>query len=172
MIDQVFKYKYPRAALTVDAVIFAEEDGVWYVLAIERGKEPFKGSWALPGGFFDLDDASTEIAARRELYEETGFDAPISMTLVGVFSDPDRDPRERVISMAYTAKLDRRHAVKGADDAAKAEWRRVDEMARPDLWAFDHYAILVRALAVHDFGKNFQRSVNRALNVPDDLMGT
>ncbi len=164
MIDQVFKYKFPRAALTVDAVIFAKvvtkgiltpggvDPETWWVLCIERGKEPFKGRWALPGGFFDLDDESTESAARRELREETGCEGDFPMKFVGVFSRKDRDPRERVISHAYTALLDDRHEVEGADDAAKAEWRRVDEMARADQWAFDHYEILVQALGVHGYG--------------------
>ena len=146
------EYKFPRAALTVDAVIFAKKSDQWWVLVIERGKEPFKGRRAFPGGFFDLKDKSTEAAARRELREETGCEGDFPMQLVGVFSHPDRDPRERVVSHAYTAVLPERHAVKGADDAASAEWVEVAALADPAQWAFDHYEVLVRALAVHGYG--------------------
>lgn len=146
------EYKFPRAALTVDAVIFAKEGDQWWVLCIERGKEPFKGRRAFPGGFFDLDDESTEAAARRELREETGCESDFEMKLVGVFSRKDRDPRERVISHAYTAVLPERVAVKGADDAARAEWVEVETLAESSQWAFDHYAVLVQALGVHGYG--------------------
>jgi 8-oxo-dGTP diphosphatase len=146
------QYKFPRAALTVDAVIFASEKNQWFVLCITRGKAPFEGQRAFPGGFFDLKDESTEAAARRELREETGCEGDFPMKLVGVFSRPDRDPRERVVSHAYTAVLPERHPVKGADDAASAEWIEVEALADPKQWAFDHYEVLVKALAVHGYG--------------------
>ena len=145
-------YKYPRPALTVDAAVFAKEGDDWYVLTITRGKEPFKGRRAFPGGFFDLKDESTLDAAVRELREETGCKGEMDWKLVGVFDRKDRDPRERVISTAYTTVIPERKLVKGADDAASAKWERISEVAGAGSWAFDHYEILVRALGAHGYG--------------------
>jgi len=143
-----YSYKYPHPAVTTDNVIFGydHKDGL-SVLLIQRGIEPFKGSWAFPGGFFQIDpssgivDFNTEACARRELKEETGLETA-HVEEIGCFSDIGRDPRERVISIAYFA-LVRKEDVKGGDDAADARWFPLDEI--PDL-AFDHEKILKAAI--------------------------
>jgi 8-oxo-dGTP diphosphatase len=94
-------YKYPRAALTVDCVVFGFDEGELKVLLIERGLEPFKGKWALPGGFVRVDETLDE-AARRELEEEAGL-KNVFLEQLYSFGDVDRDPRERVVSVAYYA---------------------------------------------------------------------
>lgn len=136
-----YTYEYPRPALTVDCVVFgAAEDGL-KLLLIERAMEPFKGRYALPGGFVNMDE-TTEEAARRELEEETGLKASFLEQLY-TFSRVDRDPRERVVSVAYFA-LVRPSAVIGGDDAASASWFDATEL--PPL-AFDHDEIVSVALA-------------------------
>src|SRR4030095_2615056 len=116
-----YTYKYPRAALTVDCVVFGFDGGELKVLLIERGLEPFKGRWALPGGFVRVDE-TLDTAARRELEEEAGLSNGFLEQLytIGTWG---RDPRERVVSVAYYAlvKLSE-HAAKAATDAANASW--------------------------------------------------
>lgn len=135
-----YTYEYPRPALTVDCVVFGAADDGLKLLLIERAVEPFKGRYALPGGFVDMDE-TTEEAARRELEEETGLKASFLEQLY-TFSRVDRDPRERVVSVAYFA-LVRPSAVVGGDDAASAQWVDADEL--PPL-AFDHDEIVQVAL--------------------------
>src|ERR671923_966332 len=114
-----FSYQYPRAALTVDCVVFGFDEGELKVLLIERGLEPFKGRWALPGGFVRLDETLDE-AARRELEEETGL-RNIFLEQLYTFGAVDRDPRERVVSVAYYALVNLRdHDVHAASDATAA----------------------------------------------------
>ena len=136
-------YKYPRAALTVDCVVFGLDESELKVLLIQRGLEPFKGRWALPGGFVRVDEA-LEQAARRELAEETGL-KNVFLEQLYTFGEVKRDPRERVVSVAYYAlvKLSD-HRAKAATDAANAEWFPVSRL--PKL-AFDHAAILRTALS-------------------------
>src|SRR5437879_4429768 len=138
-----YTYQYPRPALTVDCVVFGFDDGELKVLLIERGLEPFKGRWALPGGFVRVQETLDD-AARRELAEETGL-KKVFLEQLFTFGDLDRDPRERVVSVAYYAlvKLSD-HRAKAATDAANAEWFRVSEL--PKL-AFDHADIVATALA-------------------------
>src|SRR3954465_12589225 len=114
-------YQYPRPALTVDCVVFGFDDGELKVLLIERGLEPFKGRWALPGGFVRVDETLDE-AARRELQEEAGLKGVFLEQLYS-FGAIRRDPRERVVSVAYYAlvKLDA-HNTTAASDAADARW--------------------------------------------------
>lgn len=108
-----------------------------HVLLIKRKSEPYKGQWAFPGGFMEMDeDAAT--AARRELREETGVQATQLMQ-VGAYTRVDRDPRDRVISIAYVAYFDKRPEAVAADDAAEAQWFDVNHL--PPL-AFDHAEIL------------------------------
>lgn len=131
-------YEYARAALTVDAVVFGLDKGGLEVLLIERGGEPFVGSWALPGGFVNVGE-DLETAARRELQEETGLEQPYLEQLY-TFGAPDRDPREHVVTVAYYALVNiRDHAVRAATDARDAAWFPLDEL--PEL-AFDHAKIL------------------------------
>jgi len=131
-------YEYPRAALTVDCVVFGFDNGDLKVLLIERGLEPFKGAWALPGGFVRVDE-TVDDAARRELQEETGL-SNVYLEQLFTFGTLNRDPRERVVSVAYYAlvKLSE-HPATGATDAADARWFALN--AIPQL-AFDHAQIL------------------------------
>ena len=133
----MYNYKYPRAALTVDAIVFASENSSKYILLIQRGIEPFKNKWALPGGFVEMDE-TLETACKRELAEETGLSVK-KMTQFKTFDAVNRDPRHRTISVAFFAELNERKTVKGGDDAARAEWFPVSDL--PEL-AFDHSQIL------------------------------
>jgi 8-oxo-dGTP diphosphatase len=137
-----FTYRYARAALTVDCAVFAFAEGALHVLLIRRGQAPFEGTWALPGGFIEMDE-TVEAAARRELLEETGLEQ-IHLEELGTFSRVDRDPRERVISIAFVALLRGVPEVMRGSDAADARFFRVDEV--PAL-AFDHEEILRAARA-------------------------
>ena len=141
--DMSYTYQYARAALTVDCVVFGFDEGELKVLLIERGLEPFKGRWALPGGFVRVEE-TLDAAARRELQEEAGL-TNIFMEQLYTFGEVDRDPRERVVSVAYYAlvKLSE-HEAKAATDAANAKWFPVSKA--PKL-AFDHRDILDTALA-------------------------
>lgn len=142
----------PFVSITVDAVVFRVADGrstptdapaSLEVLLVERGREPFHGLWALPGGFVRADE-SLEEAARRELEEETGLPQPYLEQLY-TFGEPDRDPRGRVLSVAYFALVPASEgAVHGGSDAARAAWHPAS--ALPDPLAFDHARILEVAL--------------------------
>jgi 8-oxo-dGTP diphosphatase len=136
-------YQYPRAALTVDCVVFGYDEGDLKILLIQRGLDPFKGRWALPGGFVRVDE-TLDHAARRELAEETGL-KNVFLEQLYTFGAIHRDPRERVVSVAYYAlvKLSD-HRAKAATDAANAEWFPVSKV--PKL-AFDHAEILAAALS-------------------------
>ena len=138
---RMYTYQYPHPAVTTDCVIFGYDirEGL-SVLLVERGVEPLKGCWAFPGGFLKMDE-DAETGARRELMEETGFEA-VSIFQFGTFSEVNRDPRERVITIAYMA-LVQKDSVKGGDDASDARWFPVKEV--PPL-AFDHDRILRIAL--------------------------
>lgn len=138
-----YTYQYPRAALTVDCVVFGFDEGELKVLLIERGLDPFKGRWALPGGFVRVEE-TLDAAARRELTEETGL-TQVFLEQLYTFGEVDRDPRERIVSVAYYAlvKLSD-HRAKAATDAASAQWFPV---AKPPKLAFDHAGILAAALA-------------------------
>lgn len=140
--DGLYAYQYPRASVTADAVLFAEKGGQIYVLLIQRGNDPYKGYWAFPGGFLEMDETVAR-CAERELEEETGI-VLIGMQLVGIYSDVERDPRGRVITAAYTAMTTMPEAV-ASDDAAAAQWWPLD--ALPKL-AFDHKTILKDAKRV------------------------
>ena len=140
--EGLYAYRYPRASVTADAVLFAQKEGQTYVLLIQRGNEPYKGSWAFPGGFLNMDE-TVERCAERELEEETGI-VMTGMKLVGIYSDVERDPRGRVITAAYTAMTTMPEATAG-DDAAAAKWWPLT--ALPPL-AFDHEKILADAIRV------------------------
>lgn len=137
-----FTYTYARPALAVDCVVFGLDDAGLQILLIQRGLAPFEGKWALPGGFVHLDETLDE-AARRELAEETGIEK-VYLEQLHTFGTIDRDPRERVVSVAHYAlvKLSD-HRVKAATDAREAAWFSVTDL--PSL-AFDHEEIVQRAL--------------------------
>jgi 8-oxo-dGTP diphosphatase len=138
-----FTYAYARPALTVDCVVFGLDAGELKMLLVERGIEPFRGRWALPGGFVRVDETLEE-AARRELREETGLERLFLEQLYS-FGAVDRDPRERVVSVAYYALVKLAdHRVQAATDAASAAWFAVHDLPR---LAFDHEEISDVALA-------------------------
>lgn len=133
-----YTYEYPRPAVTVDLVIFTIADNDLKVLLIRRGGEPFKGRWALPGGFVEIGE-SLETAAARELKEEAGVSG-VYLEQLYTFGEPKRDPRGRVISVSYFALVDAgQQRIRAASDAAEAEWHSV--FNSPKL-AFDHKQIL------------------------------
>ncbi len=139
----MYTYNYPRAALTVDAIVFVKEKNELLVLLIERGREPFINKWALPGGFIEMDE-TLEAACKRELFEETGLKAD-KMTQFKTYDAIDRDPRHRTISVIYYTELNEKQQVKGGDDASRAEWFPITDL--PEL-AFDHKQILDEFLAL------------------------
>jgi 8-oxo-dGTP diphosphatase len=137
----MYSYEYPHPAVTVDVTVFTVRGGEVQVLLIKRAEWPHTGKWAIPGGFVEIDE-SLKRAALRELREETGVKAGV-LEQLGAFGHPDRDPRERVITVVYISLLpfDRLHSEAGSD-AADAQLFGVD--ALPEL-AFDHDRILRRA---------------------------
>lgn len=141
---KIYIYKYARPAVAVDCVVFGFDGRKLKVLIIRRGNEPFKGDFALPGGFVKIaDNESCEDAARRELEEETHLKCDY-LEQFHTFSDPYRDPSKRVISVAYLA-LVRTCEVKGGDDAQEAEWIPLDYAQALHL-AYDHNEILDMAV--------------------------
>jgi 8-oxo-dGTP diphosphatase len=141
-MNRPFRYQYPRPALTVDCVVFGFNEAALNVLLIQRGLNPFKGRWALPGGFVRVEE-TLEDAARRELTEETGLNR-VFLEQLYTFGTVHRDPRERIVSVAYYAlvKLGD-HRVKAATDASDAQWFPA---FKPPKLAFDHQEILDVAL--------------------------
>ena len=139
-----YTYKYPRPAVTADCVVMTKESEP-KVLLIQRGADPFKGAWAFPGGFMNMDE-TTEQCAIRELEEETGL-MVATVHQIGAYSKVDRDPRGRTITVAYLAIIDTPHDVIGKDDAAKAEWFPITDL--PTL-AFDHEEIIKDAFAAYN----------------------
>ena len=133
---------YPAFAVTVDVVILTMHDGELQVLLVRRGEDPFKGMWAVPGGFKRPTETLDE-AARRDLVEETGVNAAQLLTQFGAYGDPDRDPRMNVVTVGYLAVLRDVGDVVAGSDAADAELVPVSEvlLGRIDL-AFDHHRIV------------------------------
>ncbi|MET0066163.1 MAG: NUDIX domain-containing protein [Candidatus Thiodiazotropha sp.] len=131
-------YEYPHPAVTTDVVLFSLRDRTLDVLLIQRKNPPFQGMWALPGGFLEMDE-DLETCAKRELLEETGIDG-VYLEQLGTFGAPQRDPRERVISVTYFA-LTPSDDLKpeASSDAARTAWFPVTEL--PEL-AFDHDRII------------------------------
>lgn len=137
-----YTYQYPHPAVTVDGVVFGYDDADLKVLLIQRDLAPYKGKWALPGGFVDIDE-SLEDAVRRELEEETGI-TQLYLEQLYTFGEPKRDPRERIISVAYYALVKLAdHKVRPASDARNVAWFPVADL--PSL-AFDHEEVLDVAL--------------------------
>lgn len=135
-------YDHPRPALAVDCVVFGLDEGDLKVMLVKRGVEPFQGKWALPGGFVRPDE-TLEQAALRELAEETGL-REVYLEQLYTFGDLDRDPRGRVVSVAYYALVAMAgRAIKAATDAAQAAWFAINDV--PGL-AFDHERILETAV--------------------------
>lgn len=134
----MYQYEYPHPAVTTDVVIFTVRDKQLKLLLIMRGGEPYKGKWALPGGFVQLDE-DLEAGARRELAEETGISG-VYLEQLYTFGAVNRDPRERVITVAYYALIPSDEVVlQAATDAEAVGWFSMDEL--PEL-AFDHQQIV------------------------------
>lgn len=139
---EMYSYRYPRPMLTADCVVFGKQkDGTHSLLLVRRGGDPYKGMWALPGGFMEMDE-TLEDCARRELREETGCALMGSLVELGSFSRVDRDPRGRTVTVAFMAEVEE-CPVQGGDDAREACWFPVDQL--PPL-AFDHHEIVLSAL--------------------------
>ena len=133
-----FTYRWARPALTVDVTVFGLMESRLAVLLVQRGLEPFAGWWALPGGFVEMAEG-LEDAARRELAEEADV-RPASMEQIGAFGTPDRDPRDRVVSVAFWALVrPDKHRPTAGTDASAAAWHPIERL--PPL-AFDHSEIL------------------------------
>ncbi|CAM5687495.1 NUDIX hydrolase [Streptomyces griseomycini] len=137
------KHAFEPFAVTVDLAVFTLRAGALHVLLVERAQEPYAGRWALPGGFL-LPTESAETAARRELAEETGLTDVTGLHLeqLRTYSEPDRDPRMRVVSVAFAALLPDPPELRAGTDAAEARWTPYDT-AGP--LAFDHDRILADA---------------------------
>jgi len=136
-----FTYNYARPAVTVDSVVFAMDRDVLKVLLIKRGRDPFKGHWAFPGGFVDYGE-TVEAAAARELAEETGV-RDVHLAQLHTYSDPNRDPREPTVTIVFYGLTEvAGHAPEAGDDAGDVAWFPVDD---PPQMAFDHADILVAA---------------------------
>lgn len=140
---QAWESPYWHPAVTTDAVVFGFDGKDLNILLIERGNDPFKGSWALPGGFMIEDDQNALAGVIRELGEETNAkDVPLKE--IGTFSEKDRDPRERVITIAFSALVKKDvFEIRADTDAKRAEWFKINELPR---LAFDHKAIIDKAM--------------------------
>ncbi len=138
--------KFPPFAVTVDIVILSVVDGVLLVLLVERKDKPFKKAWALPGGFKRPEETLDE-AARRELREETGVDAPRHLSQFGAYGDPKRDPRGNVVTIGYLAVTPEVGEIMAGTDASDARLWPVAEVLDGDVkLAFDHATILADAV--------------------------
>ncbi|MBR4365640.1 MAG: NUDIX hydrolase [Bacteroidaceae bacterium] len=138
-----YTYKYPRPSVTADCVVITKEEDA-KVLLIQRRDNPYKGCWAFPGGFMEIDE-TTEQCAIRELEEETGLKLN-KLHQIGAYSKVDRDPRGRTITVAYLIIIDEPLPVTGLDDAANAKWWSLASL--PQL-AFDHDEILSDAISIY-----------------------
>lgn len=136
-------YEYPRPAVTADVAVFREASAGLEVLLVRRGNDPYRGAWALPGGFVDQDEP-LEAAARRELAEETGVEDPGPLVEVGAYGDPGRDPRGWTVTVLYAAgPVPAGTHARAGDDAAEVGWHAASS---PPPLAFDHRVLLADAL--------------------------
>lgn len=143
----MYTYKYERPCVTVDIILFSTKNQTSELLLIQRKNDPFKGRWAIPGGFIEMDEPLKQ-AAVRELKEETNVDiSEEKLEQFYTFGKPDRDPRARTITVAYLAIIDPDDVKPEADsDASGVRWFPCDEL--PPL-AFDHQEIIERALKAY-----------------------
>ncbi len=140
--EKKYCYKYPRPAYTADCMVFSENSKKLEILLIKRASEPYKGYWAFPGGFVDIDETSYD-AAKRELLEETGLKID-KLSEFGVFDIPNRDPRGRTVTVVYyTFYKGSISKLIAGDDAAEAQFFPITDL--PEL-AFDHHEILQKAI--------------------------
>lgn len=137
----MYTYQYPRPCVTADTLIFRKMNSKWHILLIERGNEPFKACWALPGGFVEMDE-DLDTAAARELQEETHLEG-IELHQLYAFGAPGRDPRHRTITIAYWGIDNSGKTATAGDDAAHLQWFALENL--PPL-AFDHDKIIAKAM--------------------------
>jgi 8-oxo-dGTP diphosphatase len=142
----VYVSDYPIFSVTADVVLFAGLGIDSSVLLIRRGRDPFQGMLALPGGFVDSDE-DLHAAALRELAEETGVTG-VDLRQLGAYGVPGRDPRGRTVSIVYVGESSTELPVRAGDDAAEAGWFSLAPLVlSPEVWAFDHAQVLKDALA-------------------------
>lgn len=159
-----YTYDFPRPSVTTDVLVFSIRDGALQVLLIERKIDPFKGAWAIPGGFVLMDEDIRD-GALRELEEETGLSG-IPIRQLGTYGEPGRDPRGRVITVAFVALVPSDGLIaKGGSDAEDARWFGVDEV--PSL-AFDHAQILTDGRA--QLAKDVTTSIHDSALVAFDFL--
>ncbi len=132
-----YTYKYPRPAVTTDVILTAGKQKATHLLLIERKNEPYKGLWALPGGFIEMDE-DLEDACLRELKEETGIEG-IKIQQFCSVGTPGRDPRGRTITIVYMGHIEKMITPVAGDDAKNAKWFEIGKL--PEL-AFDHLEII------------------------------
>jgi 8-oxo-dGTP diphosphatase len=145
----MYTYPYPRPMVCTDCIVIAPFDGIKKILLIKRGNDPYKGTWALPGGFVEMEE-DLEDAAKRELAEETGINIS-SMKQFATYGKPGRDPRGRNISIVYYHISEKVLETSAGDDAAECRWFAINDL--PEL-AFDHGEII---------GDFFQRVISELL---------
>ncbi len=144
-------YDWPRPMVSVDAIVFTPIKSKWHILLIKRGRYPFEGRWAIPGGFLEIDE-ELETAAARELQEETGLSG-IPLKQMQTFGKCGRDPRGRMITVTFMGITPKdNNKIKAGDDAASAKWFDIDHL--PSDMAFDHNEVAVIAI------KRLRRKVN------------
>lgn len=141
--------RFPAFAVTADVAVLTTFDGRLRVVLVQRAKDPYRGRWALPGGFVDVDE-DLEPAAIRELGEETGLECT-ALTQLGAYGTPERDPRMRVVTVVFWTHLDVVPQPVGGDDAADARLWDLDEiLADPERLAFDHHRILTDTRSAYE----------------------
>lgn len=136
-------YDWPRPMVTVDALIFAVCDNRKSVLLIKRGNDPYKDSWAVPGGFVEMDE-ELETAAERELFEETKIKVP-KLKQMHTFGTVGRDPRDRSVTVVFTGTVDNEIKPTAGDDAAQAKWFDINNLPR---LAFDHDKVIAMGIGL------------------------
>lgn len=140
--------KFPPFAVTADTAVLTTRDNRLMVVLVKRGRDPYAGRWALPGGFVDIDE-DLETAALRELEEETGIRCS-KVEQLGAYGRPDRDPRMRVVTVVFWAYVAVLAEPRGGDDAVEARlWAVDDLMDHPDVLAFDHHEIIGDVVSAH-----------------------
>jgi len=158
-----YVYDWPRPMVTVDALVFTFSKGKAKVLLINRAGEPFKGKWALPGGFIEIDE-ELEDAVVRELAEETGLTG-IKLEQMHTFGKCGRDPRGRQITVVFMGIATKGHdKIKGGDDAASAKWFDIENL--PKDMAFDHNEVIVFSIKKLKRKKVYREHVGKAIKMP------
>jgi 8-oxo-dGTP diphosphatase len=144
MPSEKYIYDYPRPMVTTDCVLLRVHEARLEILLVRRAQDPFAGAWALPGGFVEMKESLRD-AALRELKEETGLGPPAALLQFGAYGNPKRDPRGRVIGVAFLGILSGKgRKPKAGSDAKKAAWHPVEKL--PNRLAFDHADIIGDAL--------------------------